>query len=173
MNARTLFFVPVMLIAFAANTLGQTFDERVGTAVERLNPSIIELRHRIHQNPELSNCEFQTAELVADRLRTLGLEVRTQIAHTGVVGLLKGGRLLRISVHAARAGHYERPGTAERCTSGNRARRRERECNDCSALGGSGRLRLFRSGSTSLLLPSRDSQARDKVGEQSYANVHG
>jgi amidohydrolase len=50
------------------------------------------MRHQIHQHPELSNREFQTAALVADRLRTLGLDVRAQIAHTGVVGILKGGR---------------------------------------------------------------------------------
>jgi hypothetical protein len=38
MSAWTLFFVLVMLLAFVANTLGQTFEEKVGTAVERLTP---------------------------------------------------------------------------------------------------------------------------------------
>src|SRR4051812_12201594 len=92
MSARTLFFVSVILLAFAATTRGQTFDERVGIAIERLTPSVIEVRHQIHQHPELSNREFQTAALVAERLRMLGLEVRTQIAHTGVVGILRGGQ---------------------------------------------------------------------------------
>ena len=55
-------------------------------------PQLIELRHRIHQNPELSNRETQTAELVAAHLRALGLEVHTGIAKTGVVALLKGGK---------------------------------------------------------------------------------
>jgi amidohydrolase len=91
MSVRTLFFVPVFLLALAANTRGQTVEEKVGTAVEKLTPAVIEVRHQIHQHPELSNREVQTAALVADRLRTLGLEVRTQIAHTGVVGILRGG----------------------------------------------------------------------------------
>lgn len=65
----------------------------VDDAVERLAPEIIELRHRIHQNPELGNREFETAALVADHLRSLGFdEVRTGVAHTGVVGILRGGR---------------------------------------------------------------------------------
>ncbi len=53
---------------------------------------MIELRHQVHQHPELSNREFETSKLVAERLRALGLEVQTGIAHTGVVGVLKGGK---------------------------------------------------------------------------------
>jgi len=53
---------------------------------------MIEVRHWIHQHPELANREFETSRLVADRLRSLGLDVRTGMAHTGVVGTLKGGR---------------------------------------------------------------------------------
>ncbi|HUH12224.1 MAG TPA: amidohydrolase, partial [Longimicrobiales bacterium] len=61
-------------------------------AVARLAPAIIELRHRIHQYPELGNREFETAKLVAGHLRALGFdEVREGIAHTGVVGILRGG----------------------------------------------------------------------------------
>jgi amidohydrolase len=67
-------------------------DAKLKAAVERLAPAAIEARHRIHQNPELGNREFKTAELVAERLRSLGLDVSTGVAHTGVVGLLKGGR---------------------------------------------------------------------------------
>ncbi|HEX6909544.1 MAG TPA: amidohydrolase, partial [Longimicrobium sp.] len=58
----------------------------------RLAPRIIEIRHDLHQNPELSNRETRTAGVVAQHLRSLGLEVRTGIAHTGVVGILRGGR---------------------------------------------------------------------------------
>lgn len=70
----------------------QSADARVAAAVERHAPAITEVRHRIHQNPELSNREFKTAELVAAHLRSLGMEVRTGIAKTGVVGVLRGGR---------------------------------------------------------------------------------
>lgn len=49
-------------------------------------------RRDIHAHPELGNREFRTAQLVAGHLRGLGLEVRTGIAHTGVAGILRGGR---------------------------------------------------------------------------------
>ena len=57
-----------------------------------LEAKVIQWRHEIHQNPELSNREFKTAEKVAEHLRALGMEVETDIAHTGVIGLLKGKR---------------------------------------------------------------------------------
>ena len=62
------------------------------TALEAAAPAAIDLRHRIHANPELSNRETETAALVAAHLRDLGLEVQTGVAHTGVVGVLRGGR---------------------------------------------------------------------------------
>lgn len=74
----------------------QLVRSEIDGAVERLAPGITEVRHRIHQHPELSNREVDTARLVADQLRILGLEVRTGIAHTGVVGLLKGGKPGRV-----------------------------------------------------------------------------
>ena len=51
---------------------------------------VVQWRHEIHQNPELSNREFKTAEKVAAHLRSLGMEVKTGVAYTGVVGILKG-----------------------------------------------------------------------------------
>ena len=48
-----------------------------------LEAKVIQWRHEIHQNPELSNREFKTAEKVAAHLRALGMEVETGIAHTG------------------------------------------------------------------------------------------
>jgi len=63
----------------------------VRAAVERVAPAMIEVRHDLHQHPELGNRETRTAGIVADGLRALGLEVRTGVAHTGVVGVLRGG----------------------------------------------------------------------------------
>ncbi|MGB5691040.1 MAG: amidohydrolase, partial [Flavobacteriaceae bacterium] len=57
---------------------------------ENVEGKVIEWRRDIHQNPELSNREFKTAEKVANHLRSLGIEVKTGVAHTGVVGILKG-----------------------------------------------------------------------------------
>ncbi|MBI1967563.1 MAG: amidohydrolase, partial [Gemmatimonadetes bacterium] len=67
-------------------------DRRIDRAVERLTPEIAEIRHRVHQHPELGNREFETARLVADYLLKLGFQVDTGIAHTGVVAVLRGGR---------------------------------------------------------------------------------
>lgn len=59
---------------------------------QAIEPKVIEWRHDIHQNPELSNREFKTAEKIAAHLKSLGMEVETGVAHTGVVGVLKGDR---------------------------------------------------------------------------------
>jgi amidohydrolase len=70
---------------------------RIDRAVQEVTPRMVEIRHHLHQNPELGNREFETARLVADYLRELGLdEVRTEIAHTGVVGILRGGKPGRV-----------------------------------------------------------------------------
>ena len=55
-----------------------------------IESKVIDWRREIHQNPELGNREFKTAEKIAKHLESLGIEVQTGVAHTGVVGLLKG-----------------------------------------------------------------------------------
>ena len=55
-------------------------------------PRVVAWRRDIHEHPELSNREFRTAKLVAEHLRGLGIEVETEVAHTGVVGVLRGGK---------------------------------------------------------------------------------
>ncbi|WP_416171474.1 amidohydrolase [Algoriphagus boritolerans] len=59
------------------------------TAIE---DKVIEWRRDIHQNPELGNNEIRTAKMVADHLRSLGIDVQEGVAVTGVVGILKGGK---------------------------------------------------------------------------------
>lgn len=51
---------------------------------------VVKWRHEIHQNPELSNREFKTAKKIESHLRALGIDVQTNVAHTGVVGIIKG-----------------------------------------------------------------------------------
>ena len=70
----------------------QQWDAPVGAAASRVAPQMVAVRHDLHQHPELSNREFRTARLVAAHLRSLGMEVDTGIARTGVVGVLRGGR---------------------------------------------------------------------------------
>ncbi|MGD2216831.1 MAG: amidohydrolase, partial [Gemmatimonadales bacterium] len=87
-------FVAVcMTLALALPAVAAAQDARVDSAVERYAAEIIELRHHFHQYPELGNREFETARIVATHLEKLGFdEVRTGVAHTGVVGILEGGR---------------------------------------------------------------------------------
>jgi amidohydrolase len=69
-----------------------TLAARIDGAAQALEAQVIAWRRDLHQHPELGNREFRTAGIVAEHLRRLGLdEVRTGVAHTGVVGLLKGG----------------------------------------------------------------------------------
>ncbi|MEP6674775.1 MAG: amidohydrolase [Ferruginibacter sp.] len=60
--------------------------------IENIKSKLIEWRRHIHQNPELGSREFKTAEYIATYLRSLGLEVKTGIAKTGVVAILKGSK---------------------------------------------------------------------------------
>ncbi|MDZ7669219.1 MAG: amidohydrolase [Gammaproteobacteria bacterium] len=62
------------------------------SAAQAVEDQVIAWRRDIHEHPELSNRETRTAALVAEHLRSLGLEVRTEVAHTGVVGVLQGGK---------------------------------------------------------------------------------
>ncbi len=76
----------------AKTTPAQALLAEVDRLAAQETPKVIAWRRDIHEHPELSNREFRTAKLVADHLTSLGLEVKTGVAHTGVVGLLKGGK---------------------------------------------------------------------------------
>jgi len=85
-----------LIIALCLSTVTAHGDpplnERVVQQAEVVEPDVIQWRRDIHENPELSNREFKTAKKVADHLRSLGIDVQTEIAHTGVVGILEGGK---------------------------------------------------------------------------------
>ncbi|GHA07489.1 amidohydrolase [Oceanisphaera arctica] len=83
------------LLAMPMLTLAETPDglsTEVRSLVEKVTPDVVSWRRDIHQHPELGNRETRTAALVAKHLKSLGMEVKTGIAHTGVVGILKGAR---------------------------------------------------------------------------------
>jgi len=82
----TRFSLLLALISFPA--LAQISDSTFSS----IEYKVIQWRHEIHQNPELSNREFNTAKKVAAHLESLGIEVSTEIAYTGVVGILKGNK---------------------------------------------------------------------------------
>ncbi len=88
-------FSPLTLALLAIVTpLSQAADLKttLSPAIKAVMPQVIDWRRDLHQHPELSNREQRTAALVASELKKLGLEVQTGVAHTGVVGLLKGGK---------------------------------------------------------------------------------
>jgi amidohydrolase len=72
--------------------IAATLSSQIDTAAARVEKNVIATRRDIHQHPELGNREVRTAKIVADRLRALNIEVTEKVAHTGVVGILKGGK---------------------------------------------------------------------------------
>jgi len=74
----------------APSVRASSLDADIDQRARQIEGKVIAWRRDIHQHPELSNRETRTAQLVADHLRGLGLDVKTGIAHTGVMALLKG-----------------------------------------------------------------------------------
>lgn len=68
----------------------------INDQIESIENKVITWRRDFHQNPELSNREFKTSEKIVKHLKSLGIEVQTGIAHTGVVGILKGNNLGKV-----------------------------------------------------------------------------
>lgn len=81
----------IVLCAAVAAQAG-TANPAVDAAVHAAMPKVIEWRRDFHQHPELSNRETRTAGVVAEYLKSLGIEVHAGVAHTGVVGILHGGK---------------------------------------------------------------------------------
>lgn len=83
----------LLLIAFGLNAqVNASLQSKVDKQARDIEQKMIDWRRDLHQNPELSNREFKTSAKVAEHLKLLGIEVQTGIAHTGVVGILKGGK---------------------------------------------------------------------------------
>jgi amidohydrolase len=92
LRRRLLLSVAACFVWAASTATAHAQDRRISDLVDKYASDTISLREHLHRNPELGNREFKTAELVAKHLVELGMEVRTGIAHTGVVGILRGGR---------------------------------------------------------------------------------
>jgi amidohydrolase len=76
------------LLLLAQSPTASEIDRRA----TQIESKVVAWRRDIHEHPELGNRETRTAKIVADHLRSLGIEVKTGVAHTGVVGVLRGGR---------------------------------------------------------------------------------
>ena len=88
----SVFILIGVLVGFTKPPKKSKLQLKVETLAEQVEAKAIDWRHHLHQNPELSNREFKTAEYIAAHLKSLGLEVQTGVAKTGVVAILKGGK---------------------------------------------------------------------------------
>lgn len=86
------FFLLASSISLSSLAVDVKTAQRIDEELEKNRPEIIKIRRFLHMNPELSNREFETSRLVSSKLQSLGLEVRTGIARTGVVAVLKGSQ---------------------------------------------------------------------------------
>ena len=83
-----------VLLSFTCLVSAQNaaLQTKITKKAESLESKVIAWRRDFHQNPELGNREYKTAEKIASHLRSLGIEVQTGVGKTGVVGILKGGK---------------------------------------------------------------------------------
>jgi len=88
----------LLLVTFPSLLAAQSsrLDAEIDRRAALVEGKVVAWRRDIHEHPELSNHEVRTAQIVAQHLRALGLEVRTGVAHNGVVGVLRGGKPGRV-----------------------------------------------------------------------------
>jgi amidohydrolase len=82
----------IVAMILSSNIIAQDFDALIKQKAKNYEADVIELRHWFHQNAELSNREYKTAEKIANILTEIGLNPQTKVAKTGVVAVLKGGK---------------------------------------------------------------------------------
>ncbi|MER2996066.1 amidohydrolase [Pontibacter populi] len=92
MNKTVLTILGASLLAIPATAQDAKLLARANTMADKTEKKVIEWRRDFHEHPELGNREVNTAAKIAAELKRLGIEVETGVAHTGVVGVLKGGK---------------------------------------------------------------------------------
>jgi len=90
--AAKLLVAALLLVAPASAQTPTAFPAAVESSIQSVLPRMIAWRREFHEHPELSYEEVRTARVVAAHLRSLRMDVRTGVAQTGVVGVLRGGR---------------------------------------------------------------------------------
>lgn len=92
MRIGLLCLLPLVITCAAPLHAQSALSAQIETRAAAVDAKVVAWRRDFHEHPELGNNEVRTAKLVADHLRALGMEVRTGVAYTGVIGVLKGGR---------------------------------------------------------------------------------
>lgn len=96
MSVRSSILFSILTAASVSPLLGQSLAPDIDRGVAAVLPRVVAWREDLHQHPELGFRETRTSALVAAELRRLGLEVRTGVGRTGVVGILRGARPGRV-----------------------------------------------------------------------------
>ncbi len=90
MNIKML--AAVLLLQLSATAQNEPLKQKLALQADQLEQKVIGWRRDFHEHPELGNLEVRTGGIIAAHLKSLGIEVKTGVAHTGVVGILKGGK---------------------------------------------------------------------------------
>ena len=85
-----LFIAVILLCVEFATAQKSSYQIQINASADKIEQKVINWRHDFHQNPELGNRETRTSAIIANHLKSFGLEVKTGVAVTGVVGILKG-----------------------------------------------------------------------------------
>jgi len=94
--AFTILLLPATARAQSSATALATLHNELASRTVQVTPKVVAWREDIHQHPELGTQEVRTSKLVADHLRSLGIDVRTNVGGHGVVGVLQGGKPGRV-----------------------------------------------------------------------------
>ncbi|MEO8794050.1 MAG: amidohydrolase [Daejeonella sp.] len=89
---KNIFKLFLLFLTVPAFSQTAALNSRVNASADKIEQKVISWRRDIHQHPELGNNEFRTAGIIEKHLKSLGFDVKTGVAKTGVVGILKGGK---------------------------------------------------------------------------------
>ena len=89
---KKIFLYGLLVISTSAAAQNDVLKNKVSQAADKIESKVIAWRRDFHEHPELGNNEFRTSAIIAKHLQSLGIEVKTGVAKTGVVGILKGGK---------------------------------------------------------------------------------
>jgi amidohydrolase len=88
----TFFIIAILFCSQIVIAQKVNYQTVISANADKIEQKVIDWRHDFHQNPELGNRETRTSAIIAKHLKSLGLEVKTGIAVTGVVGILTGDK---------------------------------------------------------------------------------
>src|SRR5258708_9724176 len=92
MRKSFLFLNFILLSVLSLTAQKKDISVLTDAAADKIEPKTIAWRRDFHEHPELGNREFRTSKIIADHLRSLGIEVKEGVGKTGVVGTLRGAK---------------------------------------------------------------------------------